>query len=175
MEAVKNLFYKIKDLWKKLGITQRWVIAAVTVVLLLSFSSFLFFAGKDSYTPLFSGLELNDQAAIVELLKEKGVDYKLAPSSSAILVPESSVYNLRLTMASSGLPRNGTVGYEIFDDTKMGMTDFQQQVAYVRALEGELARTISRLEVIESARVSVVLPKQKLFLKEQEPATAPFL
>ena len=91
MEAVKNLFYKITDLWKKLGITQRWVIAAVTVVLLLSFSSFLFFAGKDSYTPLFSGLEINDQAAIVELLQEKGVDYKLAPSSSAILVPESSV------------------------------------------------------------------------------------
>jgi len=175
MEAVKNLLYKIQDLWKKLGITQRWVIGAVTVVLLLFFSSFLFFAGKDNYTPLFSGLELNDQAAIVELLKEKGVDYKLAPSSSAILVPESSVYNLRLTMASSGLPRNGTVGYEIFDDTKMGMTDFQQQVAYVRALEGELARTISRLEVIESARVSVVLPKQKLFLKEQEPATASVL
>lgn len=175
MGKLKELFRRIEGFWNSLGKGQRWTLMGSAVALMVFFSALVFYSGRINYVPLFSGLELEDQAAIVDLLKEEGVSYHLDPHASAILVPEESVYNLRLTMASSGLPRNSTVGYEIFDNAKMGMTDFQQQVAYVRALEGELARTISRLNVVESARVSVVLPKQKLFLKEEQPATASVL
>lgn len=175
MERFKDISGRLGNFWKSLGKGQRWTLAGSAAGLMILFSILLFYSGRVNYVPLFSGLELDDQAAIVDLLKEQGVQYRIDPNASAILVPEESVYNLRLTMASSGLPRNSTVGYEIFDDTKMGMTDFQQQVAYVRAIEGELARTISRLDVVESARVNVVLPKQKLFLKEEQPATASIL
>ncbi len=175
MQKFKELLGRIKGFWNSLGKRQRWTLAGASAALMVFFSVLLFYSGRVSYAPLFSGLELEDQAAIVDLLKEKGVEYRLDPSASAILVPEDAVYSLRLNMASSGLPRSGIVGYEIFDNAKMGMTDFQQQVAYVRALEGELARTISRLDVVEFARVNVVLPKQKLFLKEEQPATASVL
>ncbi len=175
MQKFKELFGQIKEFWNSLGKGQKWTLTGAAVVLMIFFSLLFFYSGRISYAPLFSGLGLEDQASIVDILKEKGVEYRLDPSASAILVPEDAVYNLRLDMASSGLPKSGTVGYEIFDDSKMGMTDFQQQVAYVRALEGELARTISRLDVVEFARVNVVLVKQKLFLKEEQPATASVL
>lgn len=142
---------------------------------MLFLAGVLAFSGRVSYVPLFSGLELEDQAAIVNILNERKIPFRINPQDGAILVPDSEVYGLRLAMAEAGLPKNGTVGYEIFDNAKMGMTDFQQQVAYLRALEGELARTIGRLDVVESARVSVVLPKPKLFLKDEQPATASVL
>lgn len=175
MERFKEILTRLATFWKSMARWQRWTIVGVTAGMLALFSVLLLFPGRDDYAPLFSGLELEDQAAIVDILKEQGVQYRIDPGAAAILVPENSVYGLRLTMASSGLPKNSTVGYEIFDNAKMGMTDFQQQVAYVRALEGELSRTIGRLDVVESARVNVVLPKQKLFLKEEQPATASVL
>jgi len=175
MDSLKNMFHRLKDLWKSLKKKQQWSIIAAAVFLLAFFFLIVLFSGRVNYLPLFADLEISDQSKIVELLKERNIDYRLDPESSAIFVPEEVVYDLRLSMAAEGLPSNGTVGYEIFDDAKIGMTDFQQQVAYIRALEGELARTIRRFDVVENARVNVVLPRQKLFLREEQPASASVL
>ncbi|MFA0888244.1 MAG: flagellar basal-body MS-ring/collar protein FliF [Synergistales bacterium] len=175
MENLKDAAGRARTLWLGLDRRRRLVIAGGALACLVFFATVLHFAGRVTYVPLFSGLELEDQAAIVDILNERKIPFRIDPEDGAILVPDSEVYGLRLSMAEAGLPKNGTVGYEIFDNAKMGMTDFQQQVAYVRALEGELARTIGRLDVVESARVSVVLPKPKLFLKDEQPATASVL
>lgn len=131
--------------------------------------------GRESFEPLFSGLEINDEASIVSYLKENKIPYKLDPAAGAILLPKNQVYEVRLELAKEGLPKGGVKGYEIFDDSKMGMSEFQQKIAYVRALEGELARTIAQVDAVEYARVNVVLPQPRLFLEEQQSATASIL
>mgnify|MGYP002623615572 CR=1 FL=1 len=135
----------------------------------------IFMTGNTNYEPLYAGLEVEDQAAIVDYLKENNLPYRLDPKASAILMPGNAVYETRLTLAQMGLPKGGTTGFEIFDDSKMGMSEFQQRIAYMRAIEGELARTISQMTQIENARVSVVIPEQRLFLEQQKPSTASVL
>ncbi|MDN5318786.1 MAG: flagellar M-ring protein FliF [Thermovirga sp.] len=175
MESIKALFSKFNALWSSWSKRQKVVVAATVAGTLLVLVGLVIFSGRARYAPLFSDLQMEDTAAIVSVLKEKNVPFRIDPSASAVLVPEDRVYELRLEMASLGLPNRGTVGFELFDNSKMGMTDFQQQVAYVRALEGELSRTISEIEVVRFAKVNLVLPKQRLFLKEQEEATASVL
>lgn len=175
MDQIRELTKRFREFLNGLGKRGRWALLGAVVLLLGFFGGVILFAGRTSYVPLFSGLDALDQAAIVEMLKERGLEYRLEPSASAVLVPEKNVHELRLALASDGLPKGGAVGFEIFDDTKMGMTDFEQQVAYIRALEGELSRTIRQLDAVEGARVNVVLPKPKLFLKEEQPASASIL
>lgn len=135
----------------------------------------IFFGTRQEWEPLFAGLEVRDEAAIVAYLKENKVPYRIDPSANAILLPREDVYEARLELARAGLPQGGVKGYEIFDDSKMGMSEFQQKIAYVRALEGELARTIGQINSIEYAKVNIVMPQPRLFLEQQQPATASVL
>lgn len=174
MERLRELFARLKATWAALSPWQRYSImgagALIFVLLIL-----LIATGRGKYEPLFTGLEVEDQAAILSYLREHNVPYKLDSAAKAVLVPEDMVYEMRLSLAQQGLPRGGVVGFEIFDQAKMGMTDFQQRVSYIRALEGELSRTIGRMEAIDFARVTIVIPEQRLFLKEQEPSSASVL
>ena len=132
-------------------------------------------AGQTTYEPLFAGLDVEDQASIVAILKEEKIPYRIDPGANAILVPRETVYETRLALAQEGLPRGGSVGYELFDDSKMGMSDFQQKIAYLRALEGELTRTVQEIDAVEYAKVNIVIPEQRLFLEQQQPSTASVL
>lgn len=175
MDQLRVLYKRFREFWDSLGKRRRWTLLGVVVLLLGFFGGVIIFAGHTSYAPLFSGLETDDQAAIVAMLKERAVDYRFEPSASAVLVPESQVHELRLALASEGLPKGGSVGFEIFDNSRMGMTDFEQQVAFLRALEGELERTIREMDAVDNVRVNVVMPEPRLFLKEEEPASASIL
>ena len=135
----------------------------------------IFFSSRTDFEPLFAGLSVEDQAAIVDYLRENNIQYKVDPGANAILTPAKSVYETRLTLAQMGLPKGGSTGFEIFDDSKMGMSEFQQRISYIRAIEGELSRTITQMAQIEAARVSVVIPEQRLFLEQQKPSTASVL
>ncbi len=146
------------------------VLAAVVITLAL-------IMGHDSgsggnYGVLFSSLAESDAADIVTKLKEQNVPYKLAANGTAIKVPEDVVLNTRLTLAGEGLPRGGGVGFEIFDRTNLGVTDFVQKLNYQRALQGELARTIRQFQQISSARVHLALPKESVFVEDQRPPSA---
>ena len=123
----------------------------------------IFMTGNTNYEPLYAGLEVEDQAAIVDYLKENNLPYRLDPKASAILMPGNAVYETRLTLAQMGLPKGGTTGFEIFDDSKMGMSEFQQRIAYMRAIEGELARTISQMAQCRNPGAAIILRAAETF------------
>lgn len=122
--------------------------------------------------PLYSNLAPEDAADIVAKLKERRIPYRLTSDGSAVRIPNDRVHETRLELAAQGLPRAGGVGFEVFDDAKLGMTEFVQNVNYQRALQGELSRTINTLAEVESSRVHIVLPTRSLFIEAEEPATA---
>ena len=175
METLKRWFASFLNFWASLKLWQRISIILAIVIVFGALIALIFMTGRTSYEPLYAGLEVEDQAAIVDYLRENNISYRLDPKSNAILMPGNAVYETRLTLAQMGLPKGGTTGFEIFDDSKMGMSEFQQRVAYTRAIEGELARTISQMAQVENARVSVVIPEQRLFLEQQKPSTASVL
>jgi flagellar M-ring protein FliF len=128
------------------------------------------------YRPLFTNLSSQDAGAIVEALKADKVPFRLDDGGRAVLVPTERLYELRLSLASRGLPEGGGVGFEIFDKQSLGVTDFVQRLNYQRALQGELARTIGQLRGVTRARVHLVLPQPSLFAeRERQPSASVFL
>ncbi len=131
---------------------------------------------QKEYKVLFSNLSSDDAGKIIARLQEKSIAYKLSSAGDSILVPAEKVSELRLDMASSGLPQGGVIGFEIFDKKNYGVTDFVQQLNYQRGLQGELARTINNLDRVQSSRVHIVIPKKSLFVeKEAKPTASVFL
>lgn len=121
---------------------------------------------------LFANLETSDASAVVNWLKERKIPYRLENDGRAIHVPADKVYEVRLDLAGAGLPQGGGVGFEVFDKQSFGLTDFAQKINYLRALQGELARTITSLAPVEAARVHLALPEKRLFKDQQQAATA---
>ncbi len=129
-------------------------------------------ASQPEYTVLFNNLSIKDAGSIVNQLKEKQADYKLQENGTSVLVPKKDVYNLRLELASEGLPTGGGVGFEIFDRNQIGSTDFEQKVNYTRAISGELTRTIQALDSVEYAKVQITPSKTSIYKDKEEPAKA---
>ena len=129
-------------------------------------------ATKPDYALLFGNLPAQDAGRVIEQLDGEGVTYDLRDGGSSIYVPRSEVYGLRLRLATEGVVSQGPAGYELFDGGTLGMTDFMQKLNVKRALEGELARTISSIQQVESARVHLVLPERSAFRDQQTAASA---
>ncbi|UCD63429.1 MAG: flagellar M-ring protein FliF [Candidatus Zixiibacteriota bacterium] len=125
-----------------------------------------------TYTPLYSDLDQAEAGEIVSYLTDNRIPYRLSDGGRGIEVPSGDVYKTRIALASEGLPRSGNMGYSIFDENNLGMTDFLQNLNFRRALEGELTRTIMQLNEVQAARVHIVMPKERLFKKDQKEATA---
>jgi flagellar M-ring protein FliF len=128
-----------------------------------------------SLRPLYTGLAPEDASAIVQKLREAGIDYKISNNGTELMAPEDKIPELRLQMAGSGLPKTGRIGFEIFDKTNFGITDFAEHVNYRRALEGELERSVMAISEVQQARVHVTLPKDSVFTDAREPAKASVL
>ena len=147
----------------------------VVVVLALAIATIPMLAliGKEpELVILFSQLNSDDTRAIIQELGKQGVTYEVGEGGNVIKVPAERVHELRLQLASVGLPESAGVGFEIFDRTGIGVTPFTQQMNYRRALQGELARTISQISQVERVRVHLVIPEKRLFASEQKPAQA---
>lgn len=127
------------------------------------------------YVPLFSELDSRDAGDIVKKLDEQGIPYRLTSGGSAISVPEPVVHRTRLSLAQEGLPRSGVVGLEIMDKFSLGATEFDKRVQYLRAIQGELTRTIMQIEGVKEARVHLNIPEPSLFVRDERPATASIL
>jgi len=148
---------------------------SILLILLLSivgFGSLIFWNSQPDLQVLFSNLSPDDAGEMVNKLKEKKIPFSLSHSGTTLLVPKDQVYDLRLSFAAEGLPKGGGVGFEVFDRTNFGITDFVQKLNYQRALQGELSRTIRQIKEIEQARVHIVTPKESLFIGEQKKPTA---
>jgi flagellar M-ring protein FliF len=121
---------------------------------------------------LYRNLDSQEAGQIIDQLRGSKVPYRISEGGTEILVPSSKINDVRLNLAAQGYPKSGIIGYEIFDQTNLGMTDFLQKVNYRRALEGELTKTISSLKEVESARVHLVIPEQRLFKEDEKQPTA---
>jgi flagellar M-ring protein FliF len=152
--------------------SKRWLIGGVAGLSVVLFSMLIFFANKTDYRTLFANLGSEDAGEIITKLKEQKIPYQIGADGKAILVPSDKVYDLRLSLATEGLPQGGGVGFEIFDRKNFGMTEFVQKLNYQRALQGELSRTISQLAGVEQARVHLVIPEKSLFKDSEKPPTA---
>ncbi len=141
-------------------------------IILSSFIVMILWSNQEDYQMLFSNLSPEDASKIIERLKEQKIPYKISGAGTVVQVPTRLLYEARLDLASQRLPRGGGVGFEIFDRSKIGTTEFVQRINYRRALQGELARTISQFQEIETARVHLVIPKRSLFVSDKEKARA---
>ncbi len=167
------LYDQAKEFYGKLTNKQKIIIASSIIIIFATlFILILISSGKSTKSVLFSDLNDKDAAKIVEKLKEKNIDYELTDDGKTILVNEKDKYDLRLSLASEGLPENSIVGYELFDQTNLGMSEFVQKLNYRRALEGELTKTIQAIPDISKARVHIVIPEKALFEKDQKKPTA---
>jgi len=172
MATPTEMLEQLKNLGASLTLSQKIMAAVVAGAVLLGFGIFYVMANQVTYKPLYTDLRPEDASEIVNWLKKENVKYELAAGGSTIRVPEDRLYDIRLSLAGAGLPKQNGVGFEVFDQTNMGVTDFVQNVQYQRAVQGELERTISRFPQIKSVRVHLAQPKDSLFVSERKDPTA---
>lgn len=171
----KVLFSQLVVLYDKLTKQQK-IIIAIAIAGIVSFLIFMVIytakqTGDSKYVVLFESLSSSDAAKVVEQLEKDEISYELL-DNNVIKVPKDVVYKERIAIASMGIPKDDGVGFELFDKQEFGATAFDQNVKYMRALEGELSRTINALAPIDSATVSLAIPKETLFVSKQTPPTA---
>ncbi|HTT48269.1 MAG TPA: flagellar basal-body MS-ring/collar protein FliF [Pseudolabrys sp.] len=158
---------------KSLGAARMAAMAAVTLTLIGFFSFLMIRMTTPQMVPLFTDLSMEDSAAIIKDLERQAIPYQIKNDGAIVMVAKEKVARLRMKLAESGLPKGGGVGYEIFDKSDaLGSTTFVQNINHLRALEGELARTISSLDRVQAARVHLVLPDRPLFSRDKIDATA---
>lgn len=163
---------QITNFFQKLTFSQKLLFGGVIAGALVGIIVLVTVLNRPTYGVLYSNLSAEDAAKIVEKLKERSISYELEDGGKVIKVPTQQIYELRLSLAGEGLPHSSVIGYEIFDRTNLGVSDFVQKVNYRRALEGELARTILQLEEVEAARVHIAVPEKALFKEDEKPVTA---
>ena len=170
-QMVKKVAVDAKNFWTQLPKPMR---AMLVIVGALAIGGGVALAVLDQtdYKVLFSELSPSDATAIIDHLKGSHVEYKIESGGGTILVPSQNVHDMRLELAGMGIPAGGGVGFELFDEQRFGMTEFEEQVALGRALEGELARTISKIKVIKNTKVHLVLAKKSLLGSNSSPAQA---
>ncbi len=155
------------DFVKTLGAGRLAAMAAVTALLIGIFGFVIFRMTAPQMTTLFTDLSYEDSAAIIKDLDRQNIPYELRGDGSIILVPKENVTKLRMKLAEGGMPKGGGMGYEIFDKSDaLGTTSFVQNINHLRALEGELARTIRAIDRVQAARVHLVIPERPLFSRE---------
>jgi flagellar M-ring protein FliF len=158
---------------RTLGATRIIAMGAVTLALMAFFAFLIMRATAPQMTPLFTDLSTEDSSAIIKDLERQGIPYDIRNDGAIVLVPKEQIARLRMKLAESGLPKGGGVGYEIFDKSDaLGATSFVQNINHLRALEGELARTIRALDRVQQARVHLVLPERPLFSREKAEPSA---
>lgn len=154
----------------------RLLVLGVGAAIFLTLVVWVFLSrGGEDYATLFTRLEPGDAAEIIQELEAANVSYRLEQNGSAILVPRDRVDKVRLSLAASGLPKGGSVGFELMDDIRIGASEFERQVGYLRGLQGELERTITQIKGVNRARVHISRPEDSLFVRDREKASAAVL
>ncbi len=143
-------------------------VAAILVAILIGWM----WSRQPDYKVLFANFSDRDGGAITAALDQMQIKYKFSEGGNAIMIPENQVHDVRLRLASQGLPKGGNVGFELMENQKLGISQFLEQVNYQRALEGELAKSIESLGSVQSARVHLAMPKPSVFVREQQKPTA---
>lgn len=168
----KQNFEKLIQYWSNRSAAQRMLLAGLAVSTVVAFLVMIYFLNQPDMRVLYTNLAPEDASRVVELLKASKTPYELRDNGTSVLVPADAVYEQRLKVAGEGVMHGQGVGFELFDELKVGQTDFVQRINYTRALQGELSRTISEFPQVERARVHLVLPQKSLFIQDQNKASA---
>lgn len=162
--------------WRQLD-RQKQVVYIIAIAAVLALCSFIFhLTARPQFVALYTNMDPNQAAPLVSHLRDTGVPYRLADFGTTLLVPQEMVYEMRIDLAGKGMPFAQGMGFELFDESRLGMTDFERQVKLQRALQEELRRTITALDAVQQARVHLALPEPRVFLREQaEPSAAVYL
>ena len=158
--------------WNGVSLKRRIILVTSAVLIFAGIWSFRSYMAERAYRPLYTNLTPEEAGTAVDRLKELEIPYKLAARGATIMVPEQQLDDARLKLATEKLPRSGRPGFEIFDQSSFGATEFAEQVNFRRALEGELERTIQSLDEVDRARVHISLPRRSVFLDYEQPAKA---
>ena len=164
---MKAFLQSLLALWKHLGINQRVSLALAAAVVLTGLAVLAIWSRRPDYVLLYGRLGEKDAAAIISQLESQSIPHRVSAGGAAVYVPSDQVYRLRMDLAAKGLPSGDGVGFEIFDKGQFGLSDFVQRTNYLRAIQGELSRTISQLEGVRSARVMIVQPENRLLLTDR--------
>ncbi len=170
-QNLSKLGKQLADIWGQLGASQRVSVAAATFVLIAGLAAISLWSSHTDYGLLYGGLSDAEASKVTAALDDAKVPYKVS-SGGSISVPTEKIYTMRMNLAGKGIPQGDGVGFEIFDKPNFGISDFVQRANYTRALQGELSRTIGQLDEIQSARVMIVLPENRLLLDKNKFATA---
>src|SRR3954463_971016 len=173
--ALAGPLARIRSVLSTISLGQKVVIGLLAVGLLLGGFFFYNWITAPTYSPLFSNLASTDASAIVDELDAEGVTYELTDGGGTIMVPKDQVYDLRLTMSGKGLPAGKDTGYALLDQQGITTSEFQQQVTYQRAIEGELASTLEAIKGVNTAVVHLAIPKDEVFVADQGKPTASVL
>ena len=175
MEKLKALGMQLLGIWQQLGMNQKVTVAASGLLVAGMLAAVVFFTSRTDFALLYGGMDPKDAGQVVAVLEEQSIPYEAGAGGTSIHVPREQVHKLRMTLARQGLPKASGqgVGYEIFDEKNtISMSDFVQQVNKKRAIQGELARSISMIAGVESAHVMVVMPETRLIVDESRKPTA---
>ncbi len=163
---------QIRKLLAALSLSQRITLIAAAALVIAGIVGIVHWRKEGDFRPLFTNLSPEDAGAVVQKLRESGAEYRLDQGGATVLAPSAQIAELRLELASAGLPKTGRIGFELFDKTNFSATEFTERVNYRRALEGELERSIMTLTEVESARVHVTFARDSVFLESQQPGKA---
>lgn len=163
---MNSLFQQLRQLWSQLGLNQRVTVVVAGIAVAAGMAGLVFWSQRPQMALLYGRLSTKEIASVVASVQELGVKHELGAGGTSVYVASDQVHKVRLTLASKGIPSGEGVGFEIFDRTNFGVSDFIQRTNYNRALQGELSRTISQMQGVRSARVLVVLPENRLLFAD---------
>jgi flagellar M-ring protein FliF len=172
MQAIKELLKQLGGIWKELGLNQKVTVMAAAFAVFAALIAVLIWGGRTDYSLLYGNLDTAEAGRVTQALDSSSVQYKISQGGGAIYVPSSQVHQMRMQLATQGIPKGEGIGYELLDKNTLGMSDFMQHANYNRAVQGELARTISKFNGIDSARVMIVSPENRLLIDPGRHATA---
>lgn len=164
---MKNFTASLFALWKQLGLNQRVSLVVAALAVAGGLVGVVLWSQRPDFQLLYARLGDKDVAAVVSHLQTLNIPHQVTAGGTAVMVPTNLVYKLRMDLAGKGVPSGDGVGFEIFDKSQFGLSDFMQRTNYLRAVQGELARTISQLQGVKAARIMIVQPESRLLLTEQ--------
>ncbi|MBS1189608.1 MAG: Flagellar FliF M-ring protein [Rhodocyclaceae bacterium] len=174
MTLAANPLNRLREAFERLNNQQKMILLVTLAAIIALIVGAILWSRQPDYKVLFSNLGEKDGGNIVTALEQQNIPHRMS-DSGAILVPAERVHEVRLKLASQGLPRGGSVGFELMENQKFGISQFAEQVNYQRGLEGELARTIQSIGAVQSARIHLAIPKPSVFVREEQKPTASVL
>ena len=172
LDFINDFRIQFQNFFQNLTFGKKLFLFSTLAIVVLGLLALIYFSSQTTWSPLVSGIAIEDASLITKKLDEQQIPYIIQGGGTGILVPADMLDRVRLDIASSGIQMGGIVGLEIFDKDNLAATEFQQKVQYKRAIEGELSRLVSKIKTIKSAKISVAFPERSLFLENEKHPSA---